>query len=147
MAQHVKVLGILHVVLGAFGILGALIVFALFGGAAGFISAFSGADRDAAFIVPFIAAFGTGITAVILILSIPGIIIGIGLTNFRPWARIWGIVLSAVDLIHIPFGTILGAYGLWVLLQPETEALFSAQAYPPPTYPPPQPPPRPSQGR
>jgi len=35
------------------------------------------------------------------------------------------IVLSALDLLHVPFGTILGIYGLWVMLKPETEQLFT----------------------
>ena len=35
-----------------------------------------------------------------------------------------GIVLSALRLIEFPFGTILGAYGLWVLFNKDTEALF-----------------------
>ena len=37
------------------------------------------------------------------------------------------IVLSALHLINIPFGTVLAVYGLWVLLSKETESLFSAQ--------------------
>jgi hypothetical protein len=43
---------------------------------------------------------------------------------FKSWARIVGIVLSAVSLINIPIGTAVGAYGLWVLLNKETERLF-----------------------
>jgi hypothetical protein len=35
-------------------------------------------------------------------------------------------VLSALNLISIPFGTLLGIYGLWVLLNKETEALFAS---------------------
>jgi len=33
-------------------------------------------------------------------------------------------VLCAINLLHVPLGTILGLYGFWVLLKPETEALF-----------------------
>ena len=51
-----------------------------------------------------------------LVLSLPGIIAGVGLLKFRPWARIVTIVLSALNLMNIPFGTILGVYGLWVML-------------------------------
>ena len=53
-------------------------------------------------------------------------ITGFGLLKLKPWARIVGIVLCAINLINIPFGTILGAYGLWVLLNGETERLFNA---------------------
>jgi hypothetical protein len=34
------------------------------------------------------------------------------------------IVLSVLDLIHVPFGTALGIYGLWVLLSQGSERLF-----------------------
>jgi hypothetical protein len=61
-------------------------------------------------------------------LSLPGLIIGIGLMQFRPWARIAGIVLSALDLVSVPpFGTALGIYGLWVLLNNETERMFEVR--------------------
>jgi len=42
------------------------------------------------------------------------------------------IVISAIELLHIPIGTALGIYGLWALTKPETAALFrraSARAY------------------
>ena len=52
----------------------------------------------------------------LLVLSLPGLITGIGLLKFQPWARIVGLVFGAINLINIPFGTILGVYGLWVLL-------------------------------
>ncbi len=133
MAQHVKILGVLHIILGGFGVLGAVIVFAIFGGLAGFLSGVSipDANVDARTAAPFLGFLGAGITLLILILSVPGIIIGIGLLQFRPWARIAGIVLSAFELLHIPLGTVLGIYGLWALLQPQTEALFSGRPLPP----------------
>jgi hypothetical protein len=34
------------------------------------------------------------------------------------------IILSVIHLFSVPFGTALGIYGLWVLLQQETEPLF-----------------------
>ena len=55
-------------------------------------------------------------------------VVGIGLFRFRPWARIGGIVLCIFDLIWIPFGTIVGVYGLWVLFSKDTERLFVAPA-------------------
>jgi len=133
MTQHVKILGVLHIILGCFGVLGAVIVFAVFGGLAGFFSGLSipDANADVRTAAPFLGILGIGITAIILILSVPGIIIGIGLIQFRPWARIAGIVLSALDLLNVPFGTVVGIYGLWALLQPQTEALFTGRPLPP----------------
>ena len=137
MVTHVKVLGILHIVFGALGILVALGLLLLFGGLAGVIGATAETGRDdRAAAMGVLSIIGAIVFFVVLILSLPGLIAGIGLLKFRPWARILGIVISALDLIHVPFGTALGVYGLWVLLSNETEALFrnpnAYMAYPPP---------------
>jgi len=123
MVTHVKVLGILHIVFGALGILLALGLLMLFGGLAGVIGA-AAETEDRATAVGVLGVIGAIVFFVVLILSLPGLIAGIGLLKFRPWGRILGIVISALDLIHVPFGTALGVYGLWVLLSNETEALF-----------------------
>lgn len=47
-----------------------------------------------------------------------------GLIKGKNWARILMIVLSALHLVNIQIGTILGSYGLWVLLSKETGLLF-----------------------
>jgi hypothetical protein len=122
MDTHVKVLGVLHIVLGAFGLVGALILMIIFGGAAGIVGA-SG-DPDAELALPIIGLTGLALVIAIGALSLPGIIVGIGLLKFRSWARIFGIALSIFDLIWIPFGTVVGVYGLWVLFSRETERLF-----------------------
>lgn len=64
----------------------------------------------------------------LLLTSLPSVIVGIGLLRHSPWARIAGIVLSIVALIMIPFGTMVGVYGLWVLFSKDTERLFTAPA-------------------
>lgn len=126
MASHVKILGILHIVFGSLGILLALGLLLFFGGMAGLAGgAAEGSDGAAAMGV--LGIIGIVVFIVLLVISLPGLIAGIGLLNFRPWARILGIIVSALDIIHVPFGTALGVYGLWVLLSNETEALFRAQ--------------------
>jgi hypothetical protein len=50
-----------------------------------------------------------------------GILAGWGLLDRQPWARTLAIVLGCIALIHIPFGTALGIYTLWVLLPAESE--------------------------
>jgi len=127
MRTHVKVLGVLQILLGVLGVLTAFAFLVMFGGAAGIVGA-SAKPEDAAFVVPIIGVVGTGLSFFILALSIPGIVIGIGLLKFRPWARILGIVLSILLLIHFPVGTALGIYGLWVLLTGATEKLFEPGA-------------------
>jgi hypothetical protein len=124
METHVKVLGVLNIVLGACGVLGALVLMLVFGGAAGLAGA-SG-DPDAALAIPIIGITGMAVVFFVLLVSLPAVVIGIGLVQFRSWARIAGIVLSVLELVlWFPFGTILGIYGLWALFQRDTERLFT----------------------
>lgn len=129
MAQHVKILGILHIVFGALCVVGGLFVLALMGGIAGIVGA-SDQTQDAAVAVPVLAAIGGFVCILCLVIGLPGLVGGIGLLQYRPWARITVIVISALDLIHIPFGTALGIYGFWVLLNPQTEAMFNRPPMP-----------------
>ena len=122
MAQHVKLLGILHIVFGALGVFGAVVVLLVFGG----ISALVAADHspDSVPAIPILGFIGVFVFILVLALSLPGLIIGIGLVQHRSWARLGGIILSAFDLLGFPFHTALGIYGLWVLLNRETEQMF-----------------------
>ena len=126
MTTHVKVLGTLFIVFGAFYVLMA------FGSSMllGFLAALVGTQGgdDAAIGASVLGLTGAGIFVFFLCVGIPGIITGIGLLKFKRWARIVGIVLSAIRLIQFPFGTILGVYGLWVLFNKDTEVLFDASA-------------------
>jgi hypothetical protein len=123
METHVKVLGILNVVGGALGLLGALVVLLVFGGVVASVSG----DADAASAIPVIGLTGMAVVVFLACWSLPGVIIGIGLYRLRPWARIAGIVVSVLALIAFPFGTMLGAYGLWVLFSKDTEQLFAGR--------------------
>ena len=119
MEQNVKILGILYIVIGGFGVVAALIVFGVFGGVAGVIKV--GQHPEA---VPLVLLLGGFAMIVVLAMSAPSIIAGVGLLYFKPWARVLTIILSVIHLFSVPFGTALGIYGLWVLLQRETEPLF-----------------------
>lgn len=124
MAQHVKILGILHIVFGGLGVLGAIIVLLIFGGISAAVG-LSDHSADSAAAAPILGVIGIFVFILILVLSLPGLIIGIGLLRFRPWARIAAIILSAFDLFGVPFHTALGIYGFWVLLNRETEQMFA----------------------
>ena len=124
MQTHVKVVAVAFIVFGALGVLAGFVLMALFGGAAGIVGA-AAESEDAAFALPIIGLTGGVLTAFLFAVSVPGLVTGWGLLSWRPWARILGIVLCAIQLIHIPLGTILGVYVLWVLLNGETERLFS----------------------
>ena len=124
MAQHVKILGILHIVFGGLGVLGAIVVLLIFGGISAVVG-LSDHSADSAAAAPIVGAIGIFVFVLIMALSLPGLIIGIGLVRFRPWARIAAIILSAFDLFGVPFHTALGIYGFWVLLNRETEQMFA----------------------
>ncbi len=124
MEQHVKVVGVLYIVLGTMGVIAALICLMIFGGVAGYVGIVAQEEPDARIAVPILGAVGLGLFLFLLVLSAPGIIAGVGLLQLRPWARIVTIVLSALNLMNIPIGTLVGAYGLWVMLSLETEKLF-----------------------
>jgi len=116
METHVKVVGWLHIVLSAVGLLVAAFVFLLvFGG--GLISG----DRTAVMVTFLVAAFVSGL---LVVLSVPGLIAGLGLLRFRPWARILALVLAVLELINFPFGTLLGIYTFIALLSDEGARLF-----------------------
>lgn len=57
-----------------------------------------------------------------------GIVAGWGLLDRQPWSRGLALVLGFVNLIHIPFGTAVGIYTLWVLLPAQSEREFRARA-------------------
>ncbi|MEO7143961.1 MAG: hypothetical protein ABI165_10745 [Bryobacteraceae bacterium] len=125
MQGHIKILGILHIVFGSLGVMFALGIMVVFGGIAGVIQA-TGSTTDSAVAAPVLVIIGGLVMIFILLVSVPGIIAGIGLLQFRRWARVLTIVISALDLLHVPFGTALGVYGLWVLLSVQGEALFQS---------------------
>jgi hypothetical protein len=125
MRDHVRILAYLHIFFGALGLLGALAVLFIFGGLAGIVGMANPQDADAWHVaIPILGIIGTVVFVIVLLLSLPSLIAGAGLLKFLPWARILTIVLSALNLPMVPFGTALGIYGLWVLLQQQTERLF-----------------------
>lgn len=124
MQTHVKVLGVVYLAVGACMLLMAGFLALTMGSVAGIVGA-TAEPQDAAIAVPILGIAGTALVTMLGIFSLPSLVTGYGLLYFKPWARIVGIVLSAVSLINIPIGTVVGAYGLWVLLNKETERLFN----------------------
>jgi hypothetical protein len=65
-----------------------------------------------------------------LITGVLGLIAGWGLMERQSWARMLAIVLAFLSLIHVPFGTAIGIYTLWVLLPSASEAEYQRLARP-----------------
>ena len=119
MKTHVKIVAWLYIVMGLLGILSALVVGALILGG-GLIS-----GDDTAIRVTTIVAIVLG--SLVVLLSVPGVVAGVGLLGFKPWARILAIILSVLNLPGFPIGTLVGIYSLWVLLDSETSLLFESK--------------------
>lgn len=122
MQSHVKLLGILHIIWGGITVVLGLLILVVFGGIGGLASMQHSENSAAAF--PVMMIVGVVVFFLVTCISLPGVICGFGLLRYRNWARIVCLILSVFELLSFPFGTALGIYGLWVLLKPETEALF-----------------------
>lgn len=120
MQKHITAVGALHIGFGILGIIAGVFIFALLSG----IGIFSN-DMDAQFVLWIV---GTAVGGFLILVSIPGLIAGIGLLKLKNWARILTLVISAIDLLNIPFGTALGIYSIWVLVQDETIKIFNEEA-------------------
>lgn len=119
MEKHVNVVAILRIGLSVIMILVAIFIFIFLFGIGWIVG-----DEVAMAILTFV-----GIIAGILlvIIGLPGLVGGIGLLSWQPWSRILMLIVSAMDLINVPVGTLLGAYSIWVLTHDETEALFKKE--------------------
>lgn len=143
MREHIRILGILNIIMGGLGVLAGCIILLVMGGIAGFIGSAiqngGGDAADATVAVPIIATIGIGVAIFLFLLSLPSIIGGWGLLHYRPWSRILMIVISVLNLFHIPLGTALGVYGLWVLFSEDARRILESggayQAVPASVYP------------
>ncbi len=125
MEKHVQVLGILHIVYSAFGLLAGTILFFLFMGIGTFLGSLPDTpDAVSQGIPALLFVIGLVIGTILFIVSVPGIIGGIGLLNRKEWARILTLIVGFFDLLSIPLGTALGVYTIWVLMNDQTIALF-----------------------
>jgi len=117
MKKHVVVVGAIHI---GFGFLGLIIAAGVF-----FILNFAremvGGEEIPEMILGFLSV---SVPLLVGVMSTLGLIGGIGLLNFQPWARYLVIVVAALGCLNIPIGTLKGVYSLWVLLQDETMKLF-----------------------
>lgn len=116
MESHIKVVAALRI---GFSILGLIVAVVLF--FALHVAGNIAEDEQANMILSIIANV---MIVVFTILSLPGILAGIGLLKHKEWARILTIILSVLDLVNFPLGTALGIYSIWVLAQKETLEIF-----------------------
>jgi hypothetical protein len=127
--DHIKILGILNIIMGGLTALVGIVVLLLFGGVASFIAVgihdATGVDPEhGALAAPIAMVIGLCIAGFLLLLSAPAIVGGWGLIKGKSWSRVLMIVISALHLLSFPVGTALGVYGLWVLLDERSRRLL-----------------------
>jgi len=67
-------------------------------------------------VIQFVSSIAGLIGTAILLVAAGSAAAGIGLMQYQSWGRVLALIMSAVMLIKIPFGTALGIYAFWVLL-------------------------------
>lgn len=117
MKKHVTVVGAIHIGFGILGLVGAIAVFFALNFARGFVEN----EEVPTMVLKFLSI---SLPLLIGFMSTLGLVGGIGLLSYLPWARYLIIVVAALGCLNIPIGTLIGVYSLWVLLQDDTVKLF-----------------------
>jgi hypothetical protein len=120
MQKHVTIVGSVQIGFSVLGLMGAVAIFV----ALTFARGFTENDDVAQTVLGFLSI---SLPLLVGILSTLGLAGGIGLLVYKPWARYLVIVISALDCLIIPFGTIKGVYSIWALVQDDTLKLFNRE--------------------
>ena len=117
MNQHVQIVAIISILLGVLWVFLGIGVFAIVTGAG-----VASGERDAMIVT---GAVGSVVGGLLILIGLPQVIGGIGLLKRRNWARILILIVAALSLMNIPFGTAYGIYAFWVLLSEQAKPLFA----------------------
>jgi len=120
-ATHVDFVGVLFIVWGVLTALVGLSTLALGVGAA---SLATSANRSGGMAAGLTAAAFISLAVIAIVWGVGHVLIGIPLRRHRHWARLLALMVGSIDLLLLPYGTVLGCYTLWVLLNERGKALF-----------------------
>ena len=123
MPIHVDFLGVLFIIWGLLTTLVGVSTLALGVAAAALITSRGGGSQFAAGVT---AAAFTTLAIMAIVWGVVHVIVGVPLRRRHSWARLVALMLGSVDLLLLPYGTALGVYALWVLLNEKGKALFTA---------------------
>lgn len=124
MPIHLDVLGRLHVLLGGFAVLAGLSLLVLAGGTSA--AAVSLPDAQQASRAGTKLLGWTG--AVFVVGGITLALVGRALAKRRPASRFWALCVAVPNLLVVPFGTALGVYTFWVLLNDDARRAYGRPA-------------------
>jgi hypothetical protein len=123
---HVDLVGVLFILWGLLTTLVGLSTLALGIGAVALIASGASSGRGQ-FAAEITAAAFTALALIAILWGLAHIIVGVPLRRRRHWSRVAALVLGSVDLVLLPYGTALGCYALWALLNEEAKRLFEGQ--------------------
>jgi hypothetical protein len=130
--DHNKIIGIIHIAYGAFGVV-VMLLFAIFMvGVFGLVSADRGDVRPLG-LMGIVMFF---VVALNILLAAPSFLAGYAMLKRKSWAKGAGVVAAILDGLSFPFGTALCVYTLWFMFSNEGKALYDANVR---TLPPPPP--------
>ena len=107
MREHVRILGILNIIMGSLTALGGVVVLIFMGGIASIValSDMSPAELEHARVsASVVGIIGLVLGLFLLLLSLPAILGGWGLLTYKSWSRVLMIVVSVLHLLHVPPG-------------------------------------------
>ena len=127
MSSHVDLVGILFVLWGLLTTLVGLSTLALGVGAFALIGSET-PDGAGQFAAGVVATAFTTLALIAIVWGASHVVVGMPLRRRRPWSRVLALTLGSVDLVLLPYGTALGCYTLWALLNEEGKKLFEMQS-------------------
>jgi hypothetical protein len=122
--SHVDFVGVLFIVWGLLTTLVGVSTLALGVGAVALIASASRGGGGGEFAAGLTAAVFTALAVIAILWGAAHVIVGVPLRRHKPWSRLLALTLGSVDLLLLPYGTALGIYALYVLLNEKGKALF-----------------------
>lgn len=132
MAAYLDFLGVLFVVWGLLTSLVGLSTLALGVSAASLIASASRGGGGGQMAAGLTAAAFTTLGIIAIAWGAAHVIVGLSMRRRTHWSRLLALMLGAIDLPLLPYGTALGCYALWVLLHEDGKKLFMAGPPSPP---------------
>lgn len=111
---HRTVLGVLWILWGLLGIVPSLFLLGFSHFALPWMGA--GMPPHMMHLWPVMSGFMGVIGGLMLALTVAHLAAGIGILQRQSWARMLALIVAFLALIHVPFGTVLGIYTIWVFV-------------------------------
>ncbi len=113
MENHKKILGILYIISAVLQVLLLAFLGIFLSAIFGFVK--SEVDPEKQRLIELVASILQYLPAILIIfMSLPSLIAGIGLLNHQRWAMVLALILGCFKLFSFPIGTAVGVYTIWV---------------------------------